>query len=62
MRSSKQQEPQMNNAVKFKRSGSSRISNPWLAYEREKRRLLTLDLTPEQYEEAVCELTKRLKI
>lgn len=52
----------MNNAVKFKRSGSSRISNPWLAYEREKRRLLTLDLTPEQYEEAVCELTKRLKI
>ena len=36
--------------------------NPYEIYEREKRNLQALDLPPEEYEQAVRELAKSLKV
>lgn len=34
----------------------------WQQYEAEKKKLLLMDLTPEQYEQKVREITKKLNI
>ena len=36
--------------------------NKWLLYEKEKNRLVLMNLTQEEYEQRVLELAKRLKI
>lgn len=36
--------------------------NKWTKYEEEKRRLLCMDLTPEEYQRKIRELAKKLKI
>lgn len=36
--------------------------NKWLLYEKEKNRLVLMNLTQEEYERRVLELAKRLKI
>ena len=39
-----------------------RVRASWQDYEREKRKLMTLNLSPDEYDRRIAEITKRLGV